>query len=194
MDQALTHYLHGLTRALHNALGESLRLVLLTGSTAVGGYRKATSDIDVLVGVDDVDRAALERVVAMCAHAVLPCPATKLELVVYELDELAAPHVPPRWRLNFDTGASVHQVDFDPATQPSHWFVLDLAFAHRHAVALYGSAAIGDPGNDAVARALDEMVEWFEAHEPDAAAVARDRAEHWRQTGTFKPKPGLPSP
>jgi hypothetical protein len=71
---------------------------------------------------------------------------------------------------------------------------LDLAFARRHAVPLYGSASIGDPGDEAVSRAFDEMLEWFEANEPEALPVARDRAEHWRQTGTFKPKPGLPSP
>ena len=31
---------------------------------------------------------ALERVVAMCGHETLPCPARKLELVVYELAAL----------------------------------------------------------------------------------------------------------
>ena len=191
---ALHQYLDGLTTALHNALGESLRAVFLTGSAAVGAYRPGSSDVDVLVAVDGGRRDSLERVIGMCAHEVLPCPATKLELVVYELDSLASPGWPPRWSLNFDTGESTHQVDFDPDTQPAHWFVLDLAFAHRHAVALYGEAEIGDPGDEAVARAFDEMLEWFEANEPEALPVARDRAEHWRQTRTFKPKPGLPSP
>jgi Nucleotidyltransferase domain len=190
----LNRYLDGLTSALHNALGTSLRAVFLTGSAAVGAYRQGSSDVDVLVAVENADREALERVVETCAHEVLPCPATKLELVVYELDALAAPGRRPRWSLNFDTGESAHQVDWDPQTQPSHWFVLDLAFAHRHAVPLYGSAAIGDPGDEAVDRAFDELVEWFDANEPEAAPVARDRAEHWRQTGNFKPKPGLPSP
>jgi nucleotidyltransferase-like protein len=191
---ALHQYLDGLTTGLHNALGESLRAVFLTGSAAVGAYRPGSSDVDVLVAVDGARHDALERVVGMCAHDVLPCPATKLELVVYELDSLASPGWPPRWSLNFDTGESAHQVDFDPETQPAHWFVLDLAFAHRHAVALYGEAEIGDPGDAAVERAFDEMLEWFEANEPEALPMARDRAEHWRRTRTFKPKPGLPSP
>ena len=167
--------------------------MFLTGSAAVGAYREGSSDLDVLVAVDGASRAGLERVVATCAHEVLPCPAEKLELVVYEVEELAAPHVPPRWSLNFDTGKATHQVDWDPATQPSHWFVLDLAFASRHAQALYGSAVIGEPPRVAVSRAFDELLEWFEKNEPDALPVARERAEHWRRTGTFKPKPGLPS-
>jgi hypothetical protein len=187
--EAPRKYLDNLTSALAAALGESLRGVYITGSAAIGAYREAVSDLDVLVAVEGAQRAQLEDVVASCAHEVLPCPATKLELVVYEVGELAAPHVPPRWSLNFDTGESVRQVDWDPANQPSHWFVLDLAFAHRHAKPLFGSAEIGEPDRAAVARAFDAMLDWFSRHEPNALPVARQRAEHWRETGTFTPKP-----
>jgi hypothetical protein len=187
------NYLDNLTSRLRAALGDALRAVYLTGSAAVGAYRPGSSDIDVLVAVDGADRAALERIVATCSHEALPGPAAKLELVVYPVEELARPHVPPRWSLNFDTGESTHQVDFDPATQPAHWFVLDLAFAHRHATPLYGSASIGTPSHEQIDRAFDEMVDWFEQNEPAGAPVARARAEHWRTTGDFAPKPGLPS-
>jgi Nucleotidyltransferase domain len=187
------HYLDDLMSALGPALGESLSAVYITGSAAVGAYRPGSSDLDVLVAVEGASQAELERVVASCAHEVLPCPAIKLELVVYEADELRAPHVPPRWSLNFDTGESTHEVDWDPATQPSHWFVLDLAFAHRHAQPLWGSAVIGTPPADAVERAFGEMIKWFETNEPAEVPVARQRAEHWKRTGTFMPKPGLPS-
>jgi hypothetical protein len=131
--------------------------------------------------------------VATCSHEALPSPAAKLELVVYEASELARPHVPPRWSLNFDTGESTHPVDFDPATQPGHWFVLDLAFAHRHATPLLGSASIGTPTDEQISRAFADMIEWFEQNEPAGAPAARARAEHWRTTGDFAPKPGLPS-
>jgi hypothetical protein len=186
-------YLDRLTSGVAAALGESLRAVYLSGSAAVGAYRPGSSDLDVLVAVEGTSRGQLEQLVATCAHDVIPCPATKLELVVYEVDVLAAPGSQPRWSLNFDTGESTHQVDWDPATQPAHWFVLDLAFAHRHAQALWGSARIGDPGDAAVERAFGEMIDWFESNEPDRAPVARVRAEHWRKTRTFMPKPGLPS-
>lgn len=190
------NYLDKLSRALDEALRDSLRGVYLTGSAAVGAYRQGSSDLDVLVAVEEAERAALEQVVATCSHDALPCPAEKLELVVYETDALAAPAARPRWSLNFDTGHDTHQLDWDPATQPSHWFVLDLAFAHAHAEALVGPPAadvIGEPTGDAMRTAFDEMVEWYETHEPAHADVARTRADHWRRTGTFMPKPGLPS-
>src|SRR3954452_15050083 len=187
------NYLDKLTSALAAALDGSLRAVYLTGSAAVDRYRAGDSDLDVLVAAESASRDQLEQIVATCSHDVLPCPATKLELVVYEIDELAAPHVPPRWSLNFDTGEATHQVDWDPETQPSHWFVLDLAFAHRHAQPLVGSAVIGEPEHEEIERAFEELLAWFEANEPDALPVARMRAEHWSRTGTFMPKPGLPS-
>jgi hypothetical protein len=190
------NYLDNLSSALGEALQNSLRGIYLTGSAAVGAYRADSSDLDVLVAVEGADRAALERVVSTCSHDALPCPAEKLELVVYETDALAAPSARPRWSLNFDTGHDTHQVDWDPATQPSHWFVLDLAFAHAHAEGLVGPPAarvVGKPSDDAMRAAFDEMVEWYETHEPAQADVARARADHWRRTGTFMPKPGLPS-
>jgi hypothetical protein len=185
-------YLDRLQAALGAALGETLRAVYLTGSAAVGAYRQGKSDLDVLVVADPAERMRLEAVVATCAHAVLPCPAEKLELVVYEPAVLAAPGSAPAWSLNFDTGRDTHQVDFDPATQPSHWFVLDLAFARRHAVALTGpppAELIGDPGQDALLHAFEEQVAWYAANDTEeAAATAARRAAHWRATGEFAAK------
>lgn len=182
-----------MTSSLHRALGDALRAVYITGSASAGAFRDGSSDLDVLVAVEGASRSQLDQVVASCAHEVLPVPATKLELVVYEVDELAAPHMPPRWSLNFNTGESTHQVDWDPATQPSHWFVLDLGFAALHARPLLGSASIASPPHDAIEHAFAEMLEWFEANEPEALPVARMRADHWRRTGEFMCKPELPS-
>jgi hypothetical protein len=185
-------YLAQLVAALEAALGTATRAVYLTGSAAVGAYRPGASDVDVLVVADPADRPRLDAVMARCSHEVLPCPAKKLELVVYEPVALAAPGARPQWSLNFDTGAGVRQVDFDPATQPAHWFVLDLAFARRHAVALIGPPAaevIGDPGDAAVSTAFADMVEWYEANEPGEAAALAVRARHWAATRTFAAKP-----
>lgn len=191
-------YVEALVAALEAALAGALRAVYLSGSAAVGAYRPGSSDVDVLVVAEPADRARLEAVVARCSHEALPCPATKLEMVVYEPGALAAPGESPRWSLNFDTGAGVRQVDFDPDTQPAHWFVLDLAFARRHAVALLGpppDELIGDPGDAAVSAAFADMVEWYEANEPgEGATLAALRARHWAATGTFAAKPDLRGP
>ena len=189
-------YLDKLTGVIKNALGERLRAVYLTGSAAVGAYVPGTSDIDVLVAVDRAERAALERLAQDAAHGALPCPARKLELVVYQLATLAKPGERPRWSLNLNTGEHEHHVGFDPDLEPAHWFVLDLAFAPRHAQALVGpppSELIADPAEDAIGRAFEAMVAWYEMHEPEHAEVARKRARHWHATHTFMAKPGLPS-
>lgn len=189
-------YLDALTGRLREALGPELRAVYLTGSAAVDAYRAGSSDIDVLVAVEDAARDRLDAVVARCAHATLPCPATKLELVVYETRALAVATARPRWSLNFDTGANTHHVGFDADAEPAHWFVLDLAFARHHARPLLGPPAhelIAEDWDAAVPAALEAMVEWYESCEPENAAVARARADHWLTKGTFAPKAGLPS-
>jgi nucleotidyltransferase-like protein len=191
-------YLGELVAALDASLDAALRAVYLTGSAAVGAYRPGVSDLDVLVVAEPTDRARLDAIVGHCSHEALPCPAKKLELVVYEPAALAAPGERPRWSLNLDTGAGVRQVDFDPDTQPAHWFVLDLAFARRHALPLVGpppAETIGDPGDAAVSAAFAEMVEWYEANEPgEEATLAALRARHWAATGTFAAKPDLAGP
>lgn len=184
-------YLGLLTQRLQGVLDESLRGVYLTGSAAVGAYRQGKSDVDVLVVAEPAERGSMELIVERCSHEQLPCPATKLELVVYEPAALADPGERPRWSLNLDTGATEHHVGFDPGAEPAHWFVLDLAFARRHAVARLGPPAaelIGDPGDDAVRAAFRDLVDWYRRNEPGEAARAARRARHWEATGEFAPK------
>jgi hypothetical protein len=190
-ESALHPYLKKLTLALKRALEPSLRGVYLSGSAAAGAFRPGDSDVDVLVAVDAAHAAQLDALVTSCSHAALPCPAAKLELVVYELAALKDPGGAPQWSLNFDTGPGVNQVDHDPASQPSHWFVLDLAFARRHGVPLLGPPAvelIADPGEAALRLAFAEQVAWYERHEPAAAELAARRARHWLATGEFASK------
>ena len=191
----IERYLDLITAALRDALGDALRAVYLTGSGAVGALR-AGSDLDVLVAVEGADHAALEDVVRRCRHEAIPCPARKLELVVYELDVLATPGARPRWSLNLNTGADEHHVGFDPRAEPPHWFVLDLAFARRHARSLAGPPAaelIGPVDDGTVRDAFAAMVDWYERDEPAGAGLARARAEHWLATGEFASKARLQS-
>lgn len=186
-------YLTELTQRLGNALANRLVGVYLTGSAAVGAFRPGSSDLDVLVAVSGAEPAQLDEIIATCSHAALPCPATKLELVVYELESLEAPGQVPRWSLNFDTGAHEHHVNRDPLAEPAHWFVVDLEFARRNAVALVGPPAaelIGPAAAGAVEEALDEIVAWYrERGQTEAADAAARRSAHWRSTREFMPKP-----
>jgi hypothetical protein len=188
----LLPYVGLLTHQLQAILGSSLRAVYLTGSAAAGAYREGFSDVDVLVLSEPADRRSMELIVERCSHERLPCPARKLELVVYEPAAVRNPGERPRWSLNFNTGAAEHHVGFDPGAEPSHWFVLDLAFARRHALAQVGPPAaelIGDPSDAAVRAAFRELVDWYERNEPAEAERAARRARHWEATGEFAPKP-----
>jgi hypothetical protein len=188
----LHSYLSALSERIAEILRERLVGVYLTGSAAVGAYAPGRSDVDVLVACAELSADGLDAIVERCSHQALPCPATKLELVVYELEALAAPGRRPRWSLNFDTGSAVHHVGRDPGAEAAHWFVLDLAFARRHAVALLGPPAshvIGDPGREAVGAAFADAVAWYAEHEPGGPAeIAARRARHWHATGEFATK------
>lgn len=196
-ETAIHFYLAELRSRLGNALVTRLVGVYLTGSAAVGAFRPGSSDLDVLVAVDGAEPSQLDAIVATCSHDALPCPASKLELVVYEREALAAPGEMPGWSLNFDTGANEHHVGRDPTAEPAHWFVVDLEFARRNAVALHGPPAaelIGAADPDTVAAAMDDIVDWYRARgEEGPADAAARRAAHWRRTGEFMPKPATGS-
>ena len=162
---------------LVNRLGDA-RAVYLTGSAALGAYEPGHSDLDVVVVADapvDVD-----GIVGRCSHAALPCPARKLELVVYTPEQVAAPSRDQRWELNLNTGADEQHVGTDPSTEPWFWFVLDLALARRHGVVLRGPAPdelIGEPQRDLVLAAMADAITWYARHEPgEGAFLAAARA------------------
>ena len=193
-DTALGDYLERLVAALHGVLGERLVAVYAVGSVALGAYRPGASDVDVLAVTGESlpldDRRALARA---CAHRTLPCPARKLELVVMPAEVARAAPAPPRWELNLNTGEGLDDhVGLDPAAEPGFWFVLDLALAHEHAVALWGPPAhevIGAPSAAGVGEAHAEAVAWYARNEPGAAAfAAAARAWLWHETGRFAPK------
>jgi hypothetical protein len=187
-------YLDGLLERLRTTLGADLEAVYLIGSAALGAYRPGRSDLDVYaVTRAEVGPDVLRRVAGECSHSALPCPARKLELVVLPAAEATRPSSRPRWQLNLNTGAGMaDHVGLEPEAEPAFWFVLDLALAHAHAVALHGPPAgelIGAPERELVAHAQSEAVAWYARHEPGPAAVqAACRAWLWHETGRFASK------
>jgi|SRR5947209_5028170 len=188
-------YLQKLAGVIERGLGNQLRGVYLTGSAARGSYVRGRSDLDVLVAVAEAAPDAIDALASSCSHEALPVPATKLELVVYELEALADPGENPRWSLNLNTGPGIAHAGRDPSREPAHWFVLDLAFARRHAEPLRGPAPvtlIGAIPDAAIERAFVQLIEWYEHNEPAGVSTARARAEAWFATRSFIAKPGMP--
>ena len=187
-------YQSELVRRLEDVLGDELLGVYSVGSLALGGYRHGSSDIDVIaITANPVDGEVVAEIARQCSHSNLRCPARKLELVVMPAAEAKSARA-PRWQLNLNTGRDIdNHVGTDASGEPEHWFILDKALAHAHAVALRGPHAaelITAPAREAVERAQAAAIAWFAEHEPgEAVLVTAARAWHWQETGRFASKP-----
>ena len=129
-------YLREVARRVADELGPLA--VYLIGSAATGDFVDGQSDLDVaVVCAEPPTQAALMRILDRLDHAELPCPARLLELVVYSRESLA--RRPVEFELNLNTGAGIEtRVSTDPASEPWHWFTLDVARARTTAVPLTG--------------------------------------------------------
>ena len=123
----------------------------------------------------------LAVVIESCSHKALPCPARKLELVVYDPAFEVA--------LNLNTGRD-GGTTIEPAER--FWFTIDRAVAREHAVVLDGPPAgelLPEPDPAELDRALTEMAAWYAAHEPgEPARLAGARADAYRRTGRWASK------
>jgi hypothetical protein len=121
----------------------------------------------------------------------LEVPARKLELVVY--DEAWVSAGDPVFSLNLNTGDGSTSADYDADRVPAFWFVLDVAIAREHAVAVTGPPAaevFAPPAEERVREAVSEAMAWQRSN-PDTtgAVLAACRAWHHRVTGTWISKP-----
>jgi predicted nucleotidyltransferase len=178
VPQELAPYLEELVRRLGAVV--DLDAVYLFGSAAQGGYEHGRSDVDVIAVTARPSSRAEKEAVAAAAES-LPCPARKLELVVYARGA-------ERHELNVNTGELVH---FDPDDDPSFWFVLDRAVAEQHAIPLLGPPwheVFPPVPREAVLAALAEAAAFDGWDDPRDAEVAAERARIWRETGRWVPK------
>jgi hypothetical protein len=190
----VSRYLERLVGELRLALGDRLSGVYALGGLALGDFQPGRSDIDVYVIVDRaLDDELKLSVAAACRHRRLPCPAGKLEMVLVCAAVAAAAGATPDWELNLNTGeGQSDHVGLDPAAEPRHWFVVDLAVAHQCGLTLFGpppQELIAAPDPADVRAAQSDVVAWYAHHGDEAdVAAAACRAWHWRETGTFAPK------
>jgi len=194
VPEDLRLYLTDLVECLRSVLDDRLVAVYVLGGVALGDYRAGSSDLDVYAVVSTTLNVGEKRsVAAACGHDGLPCPARKLELVLVHADVALHPGPRPRWELNLNTGRGIPEhVGLDPAAEPSHWFVIDLALACQTAMVLYGPPpceVIGTPDPADVCAAQRDVVSWYRERDmyPDAV-VAALRAWHWLETGRFAGK------
>lgn len=194
-DPAADRYLGDLVRCASAVLGQRLIGAWLINSGARGDYLPARSDLDLTMGVtDELPSATKRSLVAAVRHAALPCPAPRLELVVYRREVLAEPGPNPSFEVNLETGPAIEDhVTFDPADDPAHWFVLDLSAARECSRSVVGPPLddlLGPIPDTVVVEALRASAEWHGVHDADAPnrVLNACRAWRWLETGRWASK------
>ncbi len=191
-------YLARVAGRLRSALGRALAGVYAGGSYALGDYMPGRSDLDVAAVVTSSLSPGLgEAIVERLCHAALPCPARKLELVIYRLDTARSGSASPDFDLNLNTGGGVGlsmQSNGDAGEAGSHWFAIDRSVLSQAGVALLGPPAgevfapIAPPD---LVPTLIESLRWHRDHGCDAgdAVLNACRSLRFAEQGRWSSKP-----
>lgn len=198
LPSAELEYLAQLATRVQASLGElSLIALYLFGSAARGSpiYEPGISDLDVQAVIQSpLPVVRYTSLASDVSHSSLPCPATKLEFVVYTRDEAqAAAARSPRYELNLNTGRSQKDdLSLDWKADARHWFLLDVAAGREVAVPIFGPPAVdifGEPNRGIVLEALKESLEWHADQERGPNGVANAaRAWRWVREGIWGSK------
>jgi hypothetical protein len=194
-DQRADAYLVRLAQRARDVLGATFVGAYVVNSGARGAYLPGRSDLDVALIVTGALDARTKRDLAdALRHRGLPCPAPRLELVVYRLDVVREPEARPPFELNLNSGPAIaDHVGFDPDEEPWFWFALDLGAAADVASVIDGppaDAVFGAVSRQAILEAMAASDAWHAAH--DRAAPNRVlnacRAWCWVETSSWRSK------
>jgi Domain of unknown function (DUF4111) len=173
------------TGLLRDLLGDELVAAYLVGSGALGGVVAGVSDVDfVAVCATAPDGRHRRAVVAGLAELAMTWPLRGLEFVLYTRAAVAAPARRPCFELNLNVGPGMpYHLSLDPAEEPAHWFLLDLAILRDH-----GRALTGPPPARLVApiprrwqlEAVRDSLAWHRANEPAMQQSVLNASRGWR--------------
>jgi hypothetical protein len=167
------------------------------GSWALGDYVPGRSDLDLAVIVgESLSRALEQAVVAQLRHESLPCPARRLELVVYRLETARSGSASPDFELNMNSGADMPlsvQSKGAAGDVGAHWFAIDRSVLSQAGIALWGPPAdeVFAPIPRAVlAPVVVESVRWHREHlaDPGDAVLNACRALRFAEEGRWTSK------
>ncbi|KAL0476815.1 hypothetical protein AKO1_006641 [Acrasis kona] len=129
-------YLCALAEECKCILDQNFLGVYAVGSYSMDGYEHGKSDVDVLVVCKEkLSLPVKQTLVRNLSHDTIPCPAQKLELVVYAREGLSQGY----FEINFNSGStSKEHVCFDYTLEQPHWFVIDREIARHHAKVIIG--------------------------------------------------------
>lgn len=151
------------------------------GSLATGDAQPTRSDVDVMVVVSRPLGGSRRRLADAVVEEGLRCPWAGVEYVVYDAEAVSAPRYPLAYELNVSAGPA-RAVHVALGGDPAHWFLLDVAMARDHAIALYGppaDALLGEPPLRDVAQAISDALTWHAHHEVTSADAVLNACRSW---------------
>ncbi|OQE45975.1 hypothetical protein PENCOP_c001G07804 [Penicillium coprophilum] len=137
-DTQLGNYLRHLVHSLQGELKDNLLAIYLFGSAGYGAYEPGISDVDVYAIIHEpiLDYQRLSRIIS---HTTIPCPARKLEFVLFTKANAASQTTNPAFEMNFNTGKDMDDyVNLNSQTEPRFWFLLDIAIGRDLGKSLLG--------------------------------------------------------
>jgi hypothetical protein len=170
---------------LQRLLGEELLGAWLIGSGALGGAAAEQSDVDLVAVCAHAPSAErTQQLVVALTEEAMTWPVRGLEFVLYPRAAVATPAQAPAFAINLNIGRRMPlHLSTDPAAEPAHWFVIDLAILREHGVAL-----LGPPAHQLVApiprawllAALANGLAWHAANEPAMHQSVLNAGRAWR--------------
>lgn len=173
------------TLQLQQLLGKDLVGSYMVGSGALGGFVPEQSDVDMIaVCADPPGDGRKQAIIDLLTREALTWPVRGLEFVLYARAAVATPLPAPRFEINLNVGRGMPlHTALDPALEPAHWFVVDLAILREHGVALAGPAARELVAPIPRIRLLDALLEslaWHAAHERQLHSTVLNAGRAWR--------------
>ncbi|ASI90651.1 hypothetical protein [Vibrio mediterranei] len=173
LPSAEREYINRLCDVLQLIAGTNIVGIYLLGSASQESYVAGESDLDVQMVVDQpLCDAQKQAIIEALSHSYLPCPATKLEFVVYHKAQLRTAQT-LHYAINYNTGRTLKKdyVSFDHNNDPRHWFLLDIAMAGNWAITLFGESfnrIFPSIEPSLLLQAMHECLTWFNKHYPDS--------------------------
>lgn len=189
LPNAKVTYLQQVVKTLQNAIKQRLVGVYLFGSAAYNDYRPRESDLDVqAVVTQSLSKCECTDIASRLAHPRLPCPTRRLEFVCYTKSSINSATRHPHFELNFNTGAGEpNHLTLDPASESSHWFLLDIAMGR-----VSGQALVGPEPAQVFApipriwqlEAIADSLAWHTTHEFTSVNTLLNACRSWRYAVT----------
>lgn len=172
-----------LTKRLLAAVPEMLVGVYVHGSAVLGDFQPNSSDVDILVVVqDDVPRSSIQTMVELLS-TISGCPGTGIEVSI--VDESAARRPSPPWpyRVHITTSPDERKTVWCKPGFGDGDLILHYAVARQSGWAAYGASSavvVGEIGRPALARQLAAELRWAAEYSTESYVVLNTcRALRW---------------